>query len=238
MRTRELTMPEKKSRYQIKTVKYGGKEFILYSLDGVTWSSKKNELEEIKERHEKQRQMLMEDTKEFIKKERETEAKVEEEEDLDEEDQPVRSRTKAIKEEVEDLDLREEGDSQEEDESPAPKRKPMFAGTLKKKGLKAKILREGPANVEKKLAATTPGKSEAKKKAIVPVTTKAKQETKKGKVPPSTKGLVTKKSLIASRKKPATKKPIPKKLAAKSSKAAKQKPKGAVSKPSKKAKKR
>ena len=38
-----------------KTTSFGGTEMTLYSLDGSTWSSRPDELEQIKERHEKQR---------------------------------------------------------------------------------------------------------------------------------------------------------------------------------------
>lgn len=49
-------MVTKKSKYHTKTVKFGTKELILYSLDGVTWSTRKTELLAIKERHDTERQ--------------------------------------------------------------------------------------------------------------------------------------------------------------------------------------
>ena len=64
------SMPEKKGKYLTKQVQFGGVSFTLYSLDGVTWSSKKEELEEIHERHERQRQVLMDDTRDYMKRER------------------------------------------------------------------------------------------------------------------------------------------------------------------------
>ena len=48
----------KKPKYHEKTVSFGGQALKLYSLDGVTWSSKKEELHHIHERHEKQRLAL------------------------------------------------------------------------------------------------------------------------------------------------------------------------------------
>ena len=41
-----------KSKYMSKTVHFGGKQLTLYSLDGCTWSTKKDELQAILERHE------------------------------------------------------------------------------------------------------------------------------------------------------------------------------------------
>lgn len=43
----------KKMKYLSKTVTFGGKSFTLFSLDGLTWSSRKQELLEIKERQER-----------------------------------------------------------------------------------------------------------------------------------------------------------------------------------------
>ena len=47
-------MPEaKKIRYLSKTVAFAGKSLTLFSIDGLTWSSRKQELLEIKERQER-----------------------------------------------------------------------------------------------------------------------------------------------------------------------------------------
>lgn len=43
----------KKSKYITKSVKFQGKEVTLYSLDGFTWSTRKQELALIKERQER-----------------------------------------------------------------------------------------------------------------------------------------------------------------------------------------
>lgn len=48
-------MAPRKERYQSKTVRFQGKELQLFSLDGFTWSSRKDELEIIKERQENAR---------------------------------------------------------------------------------------------------------------------------------------------------------------------------------------
>lgn len=45
----------KKPKLQSKTVKFQNKTLTLYSLDGMTWSSRKDELMVIAERHEQER---------------------------------------------------------------------------------------------------------------------------------------------------------------------------------------
>lgn len=47
-----------KGKYLTKKVKFGGKTMVLYSLDGATWSTRREELEQIKERQEAQRVTL------------------------------------------------------------------------------------------------------------------------------------------------------------------------------------
>lgn len=56
----EQTMAEKekdkkKVKYLSKTVKFAGKNMTLYSLDGMTWSSRKDELHQILERQDQER---------------------------------------------------------------------------------------------------------------------------------------------------------------------------------------
>lgn len=48
-----------RAKYLTKTVKFAGQNLILYSLDGLTWSTKRAELQAIKERQESQRAILM-----------------------------------------------------------------------------------------------------------------------------------------------------------------------------------
>ncbi|MCB0330581.1 MAG: hypothetical protein KDD70_12980 [Bdellovibrionales bacterium] len=48
-------MTAKKSRYLTKTVTFNNEELTLYSLDGATWSSRKQELSDIQTRHEDDR---------------------------------------------------------------------------------------------------------------------------------------------------------------------------------------
>ncbi len=69
-------------KYITKTVKFGGKELVLYSIDGMTWSTRRNELQAVKERHEAQR-VTLNDIKGISPDEDEAEQK-EEESDSDE----------------------------------------------------------------------------------------------------------------------------------------------------------
>lgn len=46
---------KKKAKYITKTVKFGDKQFTLFSLDGITWSSRREELHQILERQEQER---------------------------------------------------------------------------------------------------------------------------------------------------------------------------------------
>lgn len=55
MNTALEVMSAKNSPYQTKIVRFGGKDHVLYSLDGITWSSRKEELTEIQERHQDER---------------------------------------------------------------------------------------------------------------------------------------------------------------------------------------
>lgn len=66
-----LDMSAKKSEKEkllSKTVVFGGKELKMYSLDGNTWSSRKDELQLIKERFENARLSLSMDASSQIKK--------------------------------------------------------------------------------------------------------------------------------------------------------------------------
>lgn len=45
----------KKMRYQKKVIAFGGKKVTLWSIDGITWSTRKNELLNVIERQEEER---------------------------------------------------------------------------------------------------------------------------------------------------------------------------------------
>ena len=49
-----------KPTYQKKTVIFAGTEITLYSIDGVTWSTRPQELHDIQERHENERSRISE----------------------------------------------------------------------------------------------------------------------------------------------------------------------------------
>ena len=50
---------KKKVKYLTKSIRFGTKEITLYSIDGSTWSSRKDELLTILERHEAERLKLL-----------------------------------------------------------------------------------------------------------------------------------------------------------------------------------
>ncbi len=63
----------KKAKYISKKVRFGAKEFTMWSIDGVTWSTRKEELTQIADRHEAERLKLMQGVAERVaedKKER------------------------------------------------------------------------------------------------------------------------------------------------------------------------
>lgn len=60
----------KKIRYHSKKVRFGSKEFTMWSIDGVTWSTRKDELTQIQERHEAERLKLMQGVAERVAEER------------------------------------------------------------------------------------------------------------------------------------------------------------------------
>lgn len=137
-------MSEKKGKYLTKTVKFGDAEFTLFSIDGITWSSKKEELEDIKERHERQRQALIEDTKEYLRKEKERKAAKVGQDDEDSESGRPRGggrRTLDSDEDIEDLGLKEvsdDEDQEEEGDTSSKRRMPVRKGAfLPKKGAAA-----------------------------------------------------------------------------------------------------
>ena len=48
-------MAVRNKSYLTKTIRYAGKEVSLYSIDGLVWSTRKEELEQILERHQNER---------------------------------------------------------------------------------------------------------------------------------------------------------------------------------------
>lgn len=62
----EEAKKSKKARYQSRKVKFGSKELTLWSLDGCTWSSRRDELMVIQERHEAERLKLMQGVAERV----------------------------------------------------------------------------------------------------------------------------------------------------------------------------
>lgn len=152
-------MAEKKGKYLTKQVKFGGAEFTLYSIDGVTWSSNKNELEEIHERHERQRQVLIDDTREYLKREKERQTGNDEGPD---EGYSRPKRQSSNEEDIDELDLHEVNEGDESEEASVKRRRgrpPKALQSIKEKykGSKAAAPKEAvkpkappPKLVEKK----------------------------------------------------------------------------------------
>lgn len=80
-----------KSKLQKKEVKFQGSKLILYSLDGITWSTNKDELEIILQRLEAQRAGLNE------KLGKNEEVVKEEEDDTVKGKEPVKTKSKKAK---------------------------------------------------------------------------------------------------------------------------------------------
>ena len=74
--------PAKKQKYLTKKTKFGGQEITLYSLDGLTWSTRPNELQAIMDRHANER-ILLEAGKEDSEEAEDSKAKKDEEEEDD-----------------------------------------------------------------------------------------------------------------------------------------------------------
>lgn len=144
---------KKRIKYLTKVVKFGGKDLTLYSIDGVTWSSKKNELLEIQDRHEKQRAALQGLKPEVEEEPVDKEAKEEEKEESD---------VEVVIDE--DIDIDYEEDDEEDD---SPKAKKGKSPPAKDKPPKGKAAPKKPAPVKAKAAkpsAKKPTKPAGKKK--------------------------------------------------------------------------
>ena len=143
-----------KAKYQTKTTTFGKQKVTLYSIDGLTWSSRPNELDAIKERHEAQRITFAQIKGEVKEAQEEQEKESTEEETLD----PV-----AV---IDDLDLPEPKKLKTK-ELAAKRSKPSASATAEQQTQRAK-----ERNRSRK--ASTPKKSPAK------ATAKVKAKTQKG----------------------------------------------------------
>lgn len=65
-------MAAKKHTYHARETDFGGQKITLYSIDGLTWSTRKEELAEIMERHEYERNNFGDIKGRIIKKEGES----------------------------------------------------------------------------------------------------------------------------------------------------------------------
>lgn len=125
-----LVSTPKKAKYLSKIVTFGGKKITLFSIDGTTWSSKKDELHEIQERQERQRLALQglkpeEDPKEAAPEEEEEEKEVEIDADVPLDDEEDDDDDEMIPEEDEDDAPKPKGQKSAKKSPPPKKLKPI-----------------------------------------------------------------------------------------------------------------
>lgn len=192
-------MAAKKGNYLTKKVKFQGKDMTMYSLDGITWSSRPDELQAIIDRHSTEQAAFSSDLKgEEREKEKEKPAqprkkfaKVHNDDEIDEviEDD-------AVEDDIDDVDDLDIDDAEmEEDLSEVLGKKD--ASDKKKKGAPA------PAPVAKKAAAPVKAPSPVAKKGkeIKKVDkSKSKPMPKAAKSKPAAKAKKPQKNLKAKKK--------------------------------------
>lgn len=123
---------KKKGDFFTKVVKFGAKSLTLYSLDGNTWSTRSTELKGILERHEAERQKLLQNMGEAkAQEEAETgtrqQGEQEEKEEQEHDDGPM------IVGDAADIDLGADDEGNEADEAPVAK----AASKVAKRGISA-----------------------------------------------------------------------------------------------------
>ena len=156
---------KKKGKYLTKVVKFGKENLTLYSLDGNTWSSRRQELTDIANRHEQERLKSIQAMGEGIEAEKGAEAEEEKEEKEEKEESAEQELEDDIDPEVDLGDL-EDDEELLLDEEEAPK----------KKGAK-KASSPPPAAAKSK--AKSPPKSGAKPAVSKPVAAAPKTSPKK-----------------------------------------------------------
>ena len=108
---------KKKGDFLTKVVKFGAKSLTLYSLDGNTWSTRSGELKAILDRHEAERQKLLQNMGEVKAQEDQEKGSTEEEkEESEQDDGPM------IVGDGADIDLAAD-DEGDDDEADAPRAK-------------------------------------------------------------------------------------------------------------------
>ncbi len=160
-----------KSQFQTKTTTFGGKKVVLYSIDGLIWSTRKDELSVIKDRLESQKVILEISGKTADGAAKTPEEEVEKEEVKDEE---VDEADEIEKEDVDDLydlpvedtELEADSDLDKVADKKAAKGKKGKAQATKSQSAKAKSKEKPkgkPANKQAKASKTK--KSIPKRKA-------------------------------------------------------------------------
>lgn len=168
----------KKSKYLTKSIKFGSQLVTLYSLDGLTWSTRRSELQTIKERIESQRITLGASK--------------------DEEGAPAaaassRKNSDSEDKDIEDADIDDLGPDDEmeaaeidpiEENKPAPRQRPVLRAVPSKRAVAAPAANEkhksAPKAVKKRatvsLRRAEPKKRPAKKIASKPASAKGKSQ--------------------------------------------------------------
>jgi hypothetical protein len=115
-------------KYLSKKIRFGKQELILYSLDGLTWSSRRSELAAIKERHAQEKVTAAQ-----LKGEVEEEVAAKPQEDGDGDEQVELKADSSY-------DTADQGRNQQEQKGPAARIRGAKGATAKKDlGIKAKV---------------------------------------------------------------------------------------------------
>ncbi len=120
---------KKKAKFLTKSATFGGKAIALWSLDGVTWSTRKEELQTIHDRHEAERLKTIQHIGEVLSDERTKAQKAEAEDDVVEESDEPEIAPK-VAEDVDDEEL--EVDEDDEESASKKKKSPKAAKPAKK----------------------------------------------------------------------------------------------------------
>lgn len=114
---------KKRVKYLTKVVKFGKESLTLYSLDGNTWSSRRQELTEIMNRHEQERLKSIQAMGEPLEGDKGDESPEDEGESKADKDAPVEDESDLELEGAADLDVLDEELEDEGDEAPPVKSK-------------------------------------------------------------------------------------------------------------------
>ncbi len=167
---------KKKGDFLTKVVKFGAKSLTLYSLDGNTWSTRSGELKAILDRHEAERQKLLQNMGEAkAQEEKEKGATEEEQEEPERDDAPM-----IVGEEAEiDLSADDEGDDDEAEEPRAKATSKVAKRTLpvEAAAIAAKAKKSQKKKSKDKVAFVTPKPRQIGKKKVKSGSAKGKKRS-------------------------------------------------------------